>query len=72
MKFQNISIHSSELMLCTRKRDKDQTNVMNEQKARSNMPPSWGHNKYKWTANTDDDELHLFHHYLSRIKVTMG
>ena len=58
MKFQNISIPGSKVMLCTRKRDEqtnEQTNErMHEQmnkrmnrQARSNMPPnffqSWGH-----------------------------
>ena len=34
MKFQNISIHGSKVMLCTRKRD-ERTNVTNE---RTNKP----------------------------------
>ena len=56
MKFQNISIHGSKVMLCTKKHDKrtnenkERTNLTNERmnrQAGSNMPPnffqSWGH-----------------------------
>ena len=39
MKFQNIGVHGSKVMLCTRKRD-ERTNERRNRQARSNMPPT--------------------------------
>ena len=58
MKFQNISLPGSKVMLCNRKRDErtnerthEQANEPTNRQARSNMPTiffqSGGHNKYK-------------------------
>ena len=52
MKFQNISIHGSKVMLCTRKCDKRRNERPNEQtdKPEAICPPkyfqSWGHKNF--------------------------
>ena len=50
MKFQNISIHGSKVMLCTRKRDKQMNKQMNEWTSQKQYAhqlfQSWGHKNF--------------------------